>query len=139
VDPKSFLYLSWVSLLTTLTLLNLLLLPARLAFMENLWNFWSVFVLFDYLSDISYVLDIILRRRYLIYYERQGPVYCREDIRTHYTRGRLLLFALDCRFPFRHNFIGGRCPTSIIWFISTTSHGCVPPEQITPLCGLALA
>ena len=100
MDPKSFLYLSWVSLLTTLTLLNLLLLPARLAFMENLWNFWSVFVLFDYLSDISYVLDIILRRRYLIYYEHQGPVYCREDIRTHYTEEGYFYLHLIAAFPF---------------------------------------
>ena len=66
-------------------MLNLLLLPARLAFMEDLWAFWSFFVVFDYSSDLCYVLDIILRRRYLVLYERQGPVYAREEIATHYT------------------------------------------------------
>ena len=83
VDPKTMKYMCWISLLVMLTMINILLLPARLAFMEDMWEFWSSFVIFDYLSDLCYVIDIVLRCKYLVLYERQGPNFCREDIFMH--------------------------------------------------------
>ena len=95
IDTKSRYYLLWAIFQTVITMINIIILPARFAYMESFSAFWSNFLVMDYLSDGAYMLDICLRRYYLVYYDYHGPVFSQKERKRVYEKeGHFILHCI---------------------------------------------
>lgn len=68
IHPDNFFIKFWFGLILLVILYNIVILPFRIAFMEN-YEISSIWLVFDYLGDLFFLADIIVRGCFLAYYD----------------------------------------------------------------------
>ena len=98
LKPDGKLGVAWMLLLTTFTVYNFLVLPLRIAFFQDCSLTWLYVI--DYMGDLLFVTDIILRMYVFAYYERDELVVSRAKIYSNYRKSPRLGWDIASVLPF---------------------------------------
>ncbi|PFX19473.1 Cyclic nucleotide-gated olfactory channel [Stylophora pistillata] len=93
IDPSGSLHYWWLIVISISVLYNWIFIIARIAFSDLQTNTISLWLTFDYLSDLIYIVDMIVQ--FKIGFMEQGLL-VRDPKQLHRNYMRKIIFKLDC-------------------------------------------